>query len=164
MSTARLVDVFFDPNCPWTWKTAQWLRRTGAEIRWRAFSLEMASSEPVPDMWASAAAASRTALRLVERLAALGRHDDAGRFYAALGARVHDELTAPSVDLVRHTAEGLGFTGDDIAALDDPELDDAVRAALDEARSLVGDGLGSPVLADTTAAGAARSAPCSPVR
>lgn len=158
MSQAQPVQVefFFDPGCPWTWKTAQWLRRTGVPVEWRAFRLELAAEGPLPDVWADAAAGSHLALRLVEHLAAAGRHAEVDRFYAAVGARAHDALEPMSPDLVRAVAAELGIDGEGVAALDDASLDAAVQAAFDDARSLVGPGLGSPVLAVRLADGRRR--------
>ena len=153
---AERIELFFDPGCPWTWKTAQWLRRTGVPVEWRAFRLELGIEGPVPGTWATAARGSQLALRLVEHLAASGRHTDTDLFYAAVGERVHEGLQPMSADLVRSVAGDLGLGPDAVSALDDDGLDGAVRAAYDDAVSLVGPGLGSPVLAVTFADGRRR--------
>jgi len=139
----------FDPGCPWTWRASRWLLlvapQRGLTLRWRAFSLAIVNEGNVPERFRARSAASSRALRLVEALAAQGRHDDTLRFYTALGERVHDrgeELTDAVVDAAADAA-GLG---DARAALDDPTWDKSVREAHDTAYGSAGPDVGSPVL------------------
>jgi predicted DsbA family dithiol-disulfide isomerase len=139
----------FDPGCPWTWRASRWLLlaapQRGLALRWRAFSLAILNEGNVPEEFRERSAASSRALRLVEALAAQGRHDETLRFYSALGERVHDggeELTDAVVDAAADAA-GLG---DARAALDDPTWDKAVREAHETAYASAGPDVGSPVL------------------
>jgi hypothetical protein len=154
--TIERVEFFFDTGCPWTWKTATWLLQTGVEVHWRAFRLEYLLDGPVPDQWAAAAEASAVALRLVESLAAQGRNDDIARFYVALGQSIHDRLEPQSPELIRTIGHSVGLSAEDLQALDDISMDSAVRASFNDATSLTGPGLGSPVLAVTFSDGRRR--------
>src|SRR5262245_28694107 len=105
------VTFFFDPLCPWTWRAARWLMTvSGArdlEVEWRSFSLELLhedADEAVPPPLET----STVTLRLVEALAAAGRNADAGRFYAALGRRIHDEHADLDLDVVKAAAAESG--------------------------------------------------------
>ncbi|MEV6811992.1 DsbA family protein [Micromonospora sp. NPDC051296] len=140
---------FFDPICPWTWRTSRWLvsvaEARDLRIEWRAFSLSILNGGNVPPEYAEAMAASGRALRLVEALRAESRHDDAGRFYAELGARTHDAGNPPSGKLVDAAVEAAGLD-DAAAALDDESWDDAVHASHALAYASAGPDIGSPVL------------------
>ncbi|PZG19729.1 hypothetical protein C1I95_10980 [Micromonospora craterilacus] len=140
---------FFDPICPWTWRTSRWLvsvaEARDLRIEWRAFSLSILNGGNVPPEYAEAMTASGRALRLVEALRAEGRHDDAGRFYAELGARTHDAGNPPSGKLVDAAVEAAGLD-DAAAALDDERWDDAVHASHALAYASAGPDIGSPVL------------------
>jgi hypothetical protein len=140
---------FFDPACPWTWRTARWLV-TVAEARdltieWRAFSLAALTDDEPPPEHAAPMAASTRALRLVEALHEAGRGDDTARFYTELGTRSHDageRLSDAIVDAAAHAAE----IGPLSAALEDPTWDDAVRRSHERAYASAGPDIGSPVL------------------
>ncbi|MGC5033351.1 DsbA family protein [Micromonospora sp. DT229] len=140
---------FFDPACPWTWRSSRWLvavaETRGLSIEWRAFSLSILSGGNIPPEYADAVAASGRALRLVEALRAEGRHADAGRFYTELGTRTHDAGNPPSGKLVESAVEAAGLD-DMVAALDDERWDEAVHASHAEAYASAGPDIGSPVL------------------
>ncbi|SCF02940.1 DsbA family protein [Micromonospora mirobrigensis] len=140
---------FFDPACPWTWRTSRWLvavaEARGLAVEWRAFSLAILNEGNVPPQFAEAMAASGRALRLVEALRAQGRHDDAGRFYTELGTRTHDAGNPPSDKLVTEAVEAAGL-GSETAALDDERWDEAVRKSHALSYASAGPDIGSPVL------------------
>ncbi|GIJ80275.1 DSBA-like thioredoxin domain-containing protein [Micromonospora phaseoli] len=140
---------FFDPLCPWTWRTSRWLvsvaEARDLRIEWRAFSLAILNGGDVPPEYAEAMTASTRSLRLVEALRAEGRHDDVGRFYTELGTRTHDVGNPPSDKLVAAAVEAAGL--DDAApALDDESWDAQVHASHALAYASAGPDIGSPVL------------------
>ncbi len=95
---------FFDPACPWTWRTSRWLVTAApardVTIRWRAFSLAILNEGQIPEQFQPVMVASGRALRLVEGLRADGRHDEIGRFYTELGTRSHDAGEPLTDDMV----------------------------------------------------------------
>jgi hypothetical protein len=142
------VTFYFDPMCPWTWRTSRWLTTVadarGLDVEWRSFSLELLhedEDESVP----APLETSTVALRLVEALAAAGRHRDAGCYYAALGRRVHDQHLALDLDLVRAAADEAG-AGDAVDALDDPKWDAVILESYAQAMDAAGPDVGSPVV------------------
>ncbi|MFI0795194.1 DsbA family protein [Micromonospora rubida] len=140
---------FFDPACPWTWRTSRWLVAVAdarkLTVEWRSFSLAILNEGNVAPQFAEAMAASNRALRLVEALRAEGRDDDAGRFYTELGARTHDAGNPLSDKLVDASVEAAGLTAA-APALDDDRWDEAVRESHALAYSSAGPDIGSPVL------------------
>jgi predicted DsbA family dithiol-disulfide isomerase len=143
------VTYYFDPACPFTWRTSRWLVGVAPErdvtVRWRAFSLTILNGDNVPEQYKPMMAASSRALRLVEALAADHRDDDIATFYTELGNRTFERETAISEELVLAAAEAAGVT-DPKAVLDDEAWDEAVRASHDKAYASAGPGIGSPVL------------------
>jgi 2-hydroxychromene-2-carboxylate isomerase len=114
------IRFHFDPLCPWSYQTSRWVRRLEelgeVSVDWRVFSLAIANrgDEGRAASREGSAPALRTAVRI---------HDEhgpaaVGRFYAALGAAIHEEER-----------------GDDGPAVDDPELIAAAvrQAGLDPA-------------------------------
>lgn len=143
------VTFFFDPACPWTWRTSRWLLSVApsraVDVQWRAFSLTVLNEGHPPNQFAAATEASARALRLVEALRADGRQDTIGRFYAELGTRSHERHTSLSDDVVAAAAEAAGIT-DAERILDDPAWDEAVRESHETAVGSAGPDIGSPVL------------------
>lgn len=140
---------FFDPACPWTWRTSRWLvavaQARGLRVEWRAFSLAILNDGQVPPEFAEAMAASGRVLRLVEALRAQGRHDDAGRLYTEVGARSHDTGDPLGDKIVAAAVDAAGLA-DAAAALDDERWDAAVHESHALAYGSAGPDIGSPVL------------------
>lgn len=87
------VRMHFDPICPWAYQTSRWLRRLAelgvVELDWGVFSLEVANKGTETSREKGHARSER-ALRTVVVVRNEAGADGVGRFYAALGARVHE--------------------------------------------------------------------------
>jgi hypothetical protein len=140
---------FFDPACPFTWRTSRWLVTVApvrdVTVRWRAFSLSILNEGKMPEQYKPMMAASSRALRLVEALRAGRRHDDIAAFYTELGTRTHDAGTPITDDIVVAAAEAVGVADPKIV-LDDASWDEAVRESHTVAIDSAGPDIGSPVL------------------
>jgi 2-hydroxychromene-2-carboxylate isomerase len=140
---------FFDPACPFTWRTSRWLVDVAPErdvtVRWRPFSLSILNGDNVPEQYKPMMDASRRALRLVAALAADHRDGDIGTFYTELGTRTFESDARLSDDIVTAAAEAAGVQ-DAKAILDDASWDEAVRASHEQAIASAGPDVGSPVL------------------
>jgi hypothetical protein len=142
------VTYYFDPLCPFTWRTSRWLVKVaperGLDIHWRPFSLALLRGDAAdaPEEWRAPGEAGFSALRLIASLE--GQDDVIGRFYTEIGTRTHDAGTRISAEIVRAAAETAGI--EDTKALHDESLDAAVRESHDEAFGSAGPDIGSPVL------------------
>jgi 2-hydroxychromene-2-carboxylate isomerase len=140
---------YFDPACPFTWRTSRWLVAVAPErdvtVRWRAFSLLELNGDDIPEKYRGRVLASFRALRLVEALRADDRMDAASAFYTEIGTRVHEHGAALDDDLVDQAAKAAGIE-DAKAVLDDERWDEAVRESHAAGLELAGPGVGSPVL------------------
>ena len=143
------VTIYFDPACPWTWRTSRWLVDSAAAhhvpIEYAAF--ELSAGKPiaeVPTEHQASAAASRLFLRGVTAARQQGRHDLIGRWYTAFGTIRWDDHIEPTTELVQETLISAGGT-EFLAALDDDTLADAVASSRSEAIQWAGDDAGSPV-------------------
>src|SRR5579864_5422249 len=107
------VRFHFDPRCPWCYQTSRWMRRLEelgeVTVTWAVFSLAIANhgheARGQPEQ--GGAAALRTAIAVRDAL------DNAavGRFYAVLGAAVHER--GEPVDDVRTIDAALSAAGID---------------------------------------------------
>jgi predicted DsbA family dithiol-disulfide isomerase len=140
---------FFDPACPFTWRTSRWLVSVAAErdvtVHWRSFSLSILNGDNVPEQYKPMMEASTHALRLVEALRADHRDEDVGTFYTEIGNRTHEAGAPIDDDIVLAAAEAAGIENAK-SILEDPAWDEAVRESHELAFGSAGPDIGSPVL------------------
>jgi predicted DsbA family dithiol-disulfide isomerase len=89
---ADSIRFVFDPICPWCWQTSRWVRqlvRLGeVEASWGLFSLELVNAGNA-DTAAKGHARSAPSLRTAVTVRSSAGEEAVGRFYEALGERVH---------------------------------------------------------------------------
>ncbi len=145
------ITFYFDPACPFTWRTSRWVRdvaaRRGETVHWRFLSLAVLNEgKEIPEQYREPMMWSRRAHRVLAATDLRHGQDAVDRLYSALGRRVHYENADRDSALVAAIAEA-GLPADLAGAADDASLDKVVRASHDEAQSRVGTETGSPVTA-----------------
>ena len=146
------ITFYFDPVCPFTWKTSRWVKdaaaRTGVTVTWKFLSLAVLNEgKDIPEQYRAYHVFGRTAHRV---LAAAGRdhgQDAVDNLYTALGRRLHDDGSEPATGTITAAIADAGLPAGLIDAADDATLDSIVRASHDEAQNRVGTESGSPVTA-----------------
>jgi hypothetical protein len=117
-------------------------------LRWHVMSLALLNEgADVPPEYRERLEVARRGVRLLT--AAVQRHGEGvlGPLYAAVGTRVHRERRTLDAALAAEALAEAGLDADLAEALDDPSLDDAVRASHEAGQATVGEKAGSPVLA-----------------
>jgi protein-disulfide isomerase-like protein with CxxC motif len=151
------VQFWFDPACPFCWLTSRWLVRVAAHrdlaIEWSPISLLLKNGTTEGEPFFAEVSASHGMLRVVEAVRSAGHADRIGDLYTALGRAIH--VDGEEVDL-RATLEGLDLDARLADAADDDRYDVAIRAAMDEGLALVGDAVGTPIIAVERPDGAGR--------
>jgi hypothetical protein len=148
------VAYYFDPACPWTWRTSRWVvdvtGRRGIPLSYRAFELsDGAPLERVPEQYRAGALASRSFLRVVEAAHAGDRDELSAALYTGYGTAVHERKAGPSRELLEEVLIEVG-AGDFVDVLDDESVDAVVAASRREAQVFAGDEAGSPVIVLST--------------
>lgn len=142
------VQFWFDPACPFCWVTSRWLVRVAPHrdltVEWLPISLLMKNGTREGEPFFAEVTASHGMLRVVEALRAAGGEDRIGDLYTELGRALHVDLEPVDLPAV---LERLGLDRGLAAAADDPAFDAPVRAAMDDGLSLVGDAVGTPIVA-----------------
>jgi predicted DsbA family dithiol-disulfide isomerase len=126
-------DVFFDFRCPYVYRAATLLRRTGRRPRWRYFSLTQANAESDgrPEGWTAWDAApeeevrGRLAFAAAEAAARQGRFEEMHR--ALLTARHEQEGDLENAGTIREIAAAAGL---DLARFERDLADPAILEAL----------------------------------
>lgn len=151
------VQFWFDPACPFCWVTSRWLVRVAAhrdlDVEWLPISLLMKNGTREGEPFYAEVSASHGMLRVVEAVRAAGHADRVGDLYTALGRTLHVDETA--VDLPATLTE-LGLDPDLADAADDARFDVDIRTAMDDGLALVGDAVGTPIIAVERPGGAGR--------
>ena len=146
------VEFWFDPTCPYTWRTSRWAReleRTGAvTIEWKVMSLALLNEgRDLPEQHLEGFVRGTRFLRALVAAGERGGSDAVGRLYDALGTHLHEEGEDLADDVLIRSVEEVGLDGAVADAAEDEARDDAVRASHDEAQDRVGEETGSPVTA-----------------
>ncbi len=154
---------YFDPVCPFAWLTSRWVRTVAArreyDVEWRFISLRLLNAHVdyashFPPEYEAGHTAGLRLLRVAARTREEHGPAAVGTLYEHLGERVFEtERDEPGTAGRRGTREYLapvlercGLPADLAAALDEDRWDAVVQAETDEALSLTGKDVGTPIL------------------
>ncbi len=159
------IDFYFDPLCPFAWMTSKWVRLVTARreyrVDWRFISLRMVNAVVdydghFPEGYEAGHTSGLRLLRVCARARAEHGRDAVGPLYAAIGARAFDtrpddpDQRKPGYrgtrDFVEPALADAGLPAGLADALDDDTLDPQLRAETDQALSLTGKDVGTPII------------------
>lgn len=144
------VRMWFDPTCPWAWMTSRWLGEVaearGFAVDWQVMSLAVLNEgRDLPEAYAARMPRSMRLTRLVTAARAEGGDAVVKPLYDALGTRLHPGARKDDDAIV---AEALAEVGLPASLVEETEAhDEALRTSHRAAIDLVGDDVGTPVIA-----------------
>jgi len=144
------VDFWVDPACPFCWATARWAVDEVAphrdiDITWRPISLFF-KNEPEPgSSYHEVSVFTHGLLRVMESVRTTDGNDGVSKLYWEFGSRIHHDGER-SFDPAKALRE-VGLDESHAAAFDDESWDVVIRESMDEALALVGDDVGTPIIA-----------------
>ncbi|MER5864644.1 DsbA family protein [Kitasatospora sp. NPDC002040] len=156
MTTAdskKIADFWFDPTCPWAWMTSRWMLEVEqlrpVETRWHVMSLSVLNEnrEDLPERYKTFLAAGWGPVRVL--IAAAQAHGEKvlGPLYTELGTRFHNQGLPNERATVEAALIAAGLPVELADAADSTEYDEALRASHAEGITLVGEDVGTPVIA-----------------
>lgn len=166
MSNAS-INFYFDPVCPFAWMTSKWVRMVmearDYTVEWRFISLRLLNASvdydaQFPEGYEAGHTAGLKLLRVASKTRSEHGPEAVGILYAHLGAHIFDAaeddgLVGPDGLDRRGTKAFLepilseaGLPPSLAGALDDASLDAGIRAETEEALSLTGKDVGTPII------------------
>ncbi|GAA3825244.1 DsbA family protein [Sphaerisporangium flaviroseum] len=165
MTERTPVDFWFDPFCPWAWMTSRWLLEVQAirpvEPRWHIMSLAVLNEDK--DIAAEYREMLKNAIgpvRVLQAAAEKYGEDILGGLYTEMGVRIHNQgrlkpgdseqefdQAAAIREVIADALEAAGLDRALVAAADSTEFDEAVRRSHNKGIELVGQEVGTPVIA-----------------
>jgi Mycothiol-dependent nitroreductase Rv2466c len=146
------ITFWFDPSCPFTWRTSRWIRevaaRRGETVQWRFLSLAILNEgKDIPEHYRKSHVWSRGALRVLA--AADERHgqETVDRLYTAIGSRIHNQGAGRTAEVLAEAVAAADLPPELTQAISEVSLDKLVRESHDAAQARVGTETGSPVTA-----------------
>ncbi|MFJ7419470.1 DsbA family protein [Streptomyces uncialis] len=148
------VDFWFDPICPWAWMTSRWMLEVekvrDVEVRWHVMSLSVLNEDKIdelPEQYREGIRQAWGPVRVV--IAAQQKHGDevVGRLYTALGTRFHNRGEGPNREAVLGALADAGLPESLADYAESDEFDAELRASHKEGIDMVGQEVGTPVIA-----------------
>ena len=157
------VEFWVDPACPWCWVTARWVvdevaPQRDLAITWQPISLLFKNDPAVDSPYYAGVAGTHKLLRVMEALRTAGASDaEIQQWYLYCGTKVHNDgqrdFDATTVaDMLEH----LGLDPHHADAVEDEKWDTPIRTGMDAGLALVGDNVGTPIIAFTADDGVKR--------
>ena len=157
------VHFYFDPVCPFAWMTSKWVRMVRAQrdytVRWRFISLRLLNAqvdydEHFPPEYEAGHTAGLRLLRVAAATRAEHGNDGVDAFYAACGDHVFEREPVEGADGERRDSPQFvgavladaGLPTGLVDALYEESWDTVIQAETDEALSLTGKDVGTPIL------------------
>ncbi|MFC0600949.1 DsbA family protein [Streptomyces palmae] len=154
-STTRTpADFWFDPLCPWAWMTSRWMLEVEkvrpVEVRWHVMSLAVLNEDrldELPEQYRDLMATAWGPVRVC--IAAEKEHgaEVLGRLYTALGTRLHNQGLPNNRETILAALEEAGLPAELADAADTDAHDTELRASHASGIDLVGQDVGTPVIA-----------------
>ena len=163
MTSTYDLHFYFDPVCPFAWMTSKWVRMVAEQrdyrVDWRFISLRILNADVdyathFPAYYEEGHTAGLKLLRVAAKVRAEHGRDAVGPLYAAIGDRLFDTRREKSLAAAEQAARQLvesaladaNLPADLADALDDAAFDDEIRGETDEALTLTGRDVGTPIL------------------
>src|SRR6478609_2075865 len=150
--TANKVDFWFDPMCPFAWVTSRWIGEVedvrGIETNWNVMSLSVLNEgRELPAEYTEKMKQGWGPVRVI--IAARELHGDeyVKPLYDAMGSLIHHEGIKDFAEVISKALAETGLPAELARFADSEEYDVQLRASHESGISLVGQDVGTPVVA-----------------
>ncbi|MFZ5871242.1 MAG: DsbA family protein [Actinomycetota bacterium] len=153
MTTPRAAAEFwFDPVCPWAWLTSRWMTEVeqvrDVDVTWHVMSLSVLNEgRDLPEEYARLMDDAWGPVRVVTAAKELHGQEVVKPLYDALGTRIHPGGEKDLAAAVGKALADVGLPADLARFATSQEYDAQLRASHERGISLVGQDVGTPVIA-----------------
>jgi protein-disulfide isomerase-like protein with CxxC motif len=144
------IDFYFDPACPWTWITAEWVREVAPyrdlDVTWKTYSLLVKNGAGMPDHYRIPIEAQWPGLRVIQQARNQYGNEAVSALYRSFGTAIHYD----GDNTLKTLAECVKAAGVDVSVLsaaDDASLDDSIHTSTAAGVALTGADVGVPIIA-----------------
>jgi 2-hydroxychromene-2-carboxylate isomerase len=151
--TPARVDFWFDPSCPWAWMTSRWVDEVAAlrdlDVHWHVMSLAVLNEkrDDLPEAYREFLPRALRYTRLVSAVAEIAGEQHVKPLYDALGTRIHPGGSKDADVVMAESLAEVGLDAELARHADTDEYEPQLRASHAEGLALVGQDVGTPIVA-----------------
>ncbi|MFF2296629.1 DsbA family protein [Arthrobacter sp. NPDC058127] len=150
--TANKVDFWFDPMCPFAWVTSRWIGEVedvrGIETNWNVMSLSVLNEgRELPTEYTEKMKQGWGPVRVIIAASELHGNEYIKPLYDAMGSLIHHEGIKDFAEVISKALAETGLPAELARFADSEEYDVQLRASHESGISLVGQDVGTPVVA-----------------
>jgi 2-hydroxychromene-2-carboxylate isomerase len=149
---ANKADFWFDPVCPFAWITSRWIGEVeqvrGIETEWHVMSLSVLNEgRDLPEDYRAMMDDSWGPVRVIIAAQELHGSSYVKPLYDAMGEQIHHEGNKDRASVIQKALAETGLPADLARFANSDEYDARLRASHEAGISLVGQDVGTPVVA-----------------
>ncbi|MGR0160084.1 mycothiol-dependent nitroreductase Rv2466c family protein [Paenarthrobacter nitroguajacolicus] len=146
------ADFWFDPVCPFAWITSRWIGEVeqvrGIETAWHVMSLSVLNEgRDLPENYRAMMDDSWGPVRVIIAAQELHGSSYVKPLYDAMGAQIHHEGNKDRTSVIQKALAETGLPADLARFANSDEYDAQLRTSHEAGISLVGQDVGTPVVA-----------------
>ena len=147
-----VADFWFDPICPWAWMTSRWMMEVEkvrpVDVRWHVMSLTVLNEgRDLPESYRANMERAWGPVRVITAAQQLHGDKYVKALYDAMGTRIHPGGNNDYPQVIRESLEEVGLPENLADYATRTAVDEQLRASHAEGISLVGEDVGTPVVA-----------------
>ena len=151
------AEFWFDPLCPWAWMTSRWILEVekvrDISVKWNLFSLAYLNRDKdVAEEYKARLARSWHCTRVIAAAQKAKGFEVTLPLYTAISSRIHLKKIEVGTELFKEALKEVGLPESLSDAMNDESFDAAIIESHERGIKLVGNDVGTPIIAVGSAA------------